>query len=493
MKLLKKISLAILIIFFCSTVFCCRQSDWESEWPASVQAEVELVKKGVRYGSQGKFDEAREVLEKGAARNTYGKQGHLTVLEYIDQQKIKAETGIHYFKGIEYVIEQQWDKALEEFDKAIEINPMFAGGYVSKYGAYLNKGDYENAISTLSKIKEINLKLGEDANKIEPRPLSHLQYIRSDEEAYRMAVDYYSKVLKLNPDNAEAYKERASIYYLWGKYEELIPDLNKAIELNPDNAEAYKERARIYYNWGKYEEAIADYNKIIELNPEDPERYINRGRYYHILGEMQDRPFFMKVISFFGQDIDGLEPGGPIKEQNYYAKAVSDYSRAIDLSPENHRYYSDRGDIYDEMELFEMAIADYSKALNLVTEMNNSFNYFYDTWYRKKMAYIYVKLEQFDKVIFEYSKIIELYPRNIEALISRADVYAEMKDYDNAVADYNRFIELSPGDDSAYITRGNLYDEAGDLSNACSDWKKAFSMGNRKGWSIVNRIRCLGK
>ena len=49
----------------------------------------------------------------------------------------------------------------------------------------------------------------------------------------------------------------------------MIADSTKAIEKNPDDAEAYRERANAWEEKGDYDQAIADYSKAIELDQGD--------------------------------------------------------------------------------------------------------------------------------------------------------------------------------------------------------------------------------
>jgi len=45
------------------------------------------------------------------------------------------------------------------------------------------------------------------------------------------------------------------------------PDANKAIELDPNLAQAYKNRGAAHFYFGDNEGALADLNKAIALNP----------------------------------------------------------------------------------------------------------------------------------------------------------------------------------------------------------------------------------
>ncbi len=60
-------------------------------------------------------------------------------------------------------------------------------------------------------------------------------------------------------------------------YDEAIEDLNKAIKLYPDFAYFYYNRANLQALSGRMPEAYEDYTRAIELNPQFAEAYYNRG------------------------------------------------------------------------------------------------------------------------------------------------------------------------------------------------------------------------
>ena len=71
---------------------------------------------------------------------------------------------------------------------------------------------------------------------------------------YDKAIEYYTKVIEINPKYAEAYYDRGLAYDDKGLYD-------KAIELNSEYAEAYCVRGRVYRILGNCIKANADYKK----------------------------------------------------------------------------------------------------------------------------------------------------------------------------------------------------------------------------------------
>ena len=62
---------------------------------------------------------------------------------------------LYYNKGIKEYEEGQYDLAVENFKKAIELDPDYASAYNGLGGAYLLAGDFDGAIYCLEKALEI--------------------------------------------------------------------------------------------------------------------------------------------------------------------------------------------------------------------------------------------------------------------------------------------------------------------------------------------------
>ena len=62
-----------------------------------------------------------------------------------------------------------------------------------------------------------------------------------------------------------------------GDYEGAIEDYNKSISLNPNDAEAFNNRANIRMLFGDYNSAIDDYNLAIKLKENYSIALYNRG------------------------------------------------------------------------------------------------------------------------------------------------------------------------------------------------------------------------
>ncbi|MDA8000577.1 MAG: tetratricopeptide repeat protein [Alphaproteobacteria bacterium] len=210
------------------------------------------------------------------------------------------------------------------------------------------------------------------------------------------AIGVCSDAIKMDPENADAFRTRGLAYERKGEYDRAIEDLNKAIELNPDHARAYKNRGNTYSDKGEYDLAIADFNKAIELNPDYAKAYNNRGNAYH--GKKE------------------------------YDRTIADYSKAIELDPGFARAYYNRGNTYDKKGEYDLAIADFSKAIELKHDYANAYN---------NRGNIYGKKGEHDLAIQDYDEAIDLNPGHTAAHHNRA-LSIEQKSAQRIAEEYKR-------------------------------------------------------
>ena len=132
----------------------------------------------------------------------------------------------------------QLDKAIEAFNKTIELNPDDADSYNDRGIAFFLKGHNACAIAD------------------------------------------YDIAIRIKPEYDEAYNNRGVVYNYLGKYDYAIADYKEAIRIKPDYATAYSNRGAAYRDQGRYDHAISDYDKAIRIKPEYAVAYYNRGNAY---------------------------------------------------------------------------------------------------------------------------------------------------------------------------------------------------------------------
>ncbi len=81
------------------------------------------------------------------------------------------------------------------------------------------------------------------------------------------AVEYLDRAIRLSPDFAEAYNQRAIAHYLAEQYEASIRDSLHVVELMPMHFGAWSGLGHAYLAMGKLSEATDAYLQALEVNP----------------------------------------------------------------------------------------------------------------------------------------------------------------------------------------------------------------------------------
>jgi tetratricopeptide (TPR) repeat protein len=169
------------------------------------------------------------------------------------------------------------------------------------------------------------------------------------------------------PISAQEYYNRGMSRQADGKLDLAIADFTQAIALQPDYADAYHQRASAYLGKEAFQQAIDDFTKEITI---DPQRTVDDGRPYAYMHLQQ----YDLAIADYTTLIDAS--GGT----RYYAqraeayaavcdcsKAIDDYTKAIELDPQNSALYLARGKAWVQRSGNTEAINDFKKVLEIST------------------------------------------------------------------------------------------------------------------------------
>lgn len=86
---------------------------------------------------------------------------------------------------------------------------------------------------------------------------------------------------------------------------------------------------------------------------------------------------------------------------------------------------------------------------------------------------IYLKKENYDQAILDFTKAIQINPKDYIAYNNRGLSYELKEDYIRALADFNKAILLNPKYERAYRGRARVYEKTGKKTLANADRKKA--------------------
>ena len=162
-----------------------------------------------------------------------------------------------------------FDKALADCSRAIELDPRSTLAYAMRGLMLLQKGNFEGAIADTGKALELDPR-----NPVLYRQRGMAKFQKGDFDG---AIADYDKAVEIEP-SYESYRQRALPHFAKGNYDKVIDDLSMAIEKSPEPVrELYNVRAQAKFRKKDWGGAIIDYNTGIKIDPKFPDAYFFRG------------------------------------------------------------------------------------------------------------------------------------------------------------------------------------------------------------------------
>ena len=352
-----------------------------------------------------------------------------------------------YQKGIEYMNKLYAREALQEFERAVELDPQFAMAHERAAALYrdFDKQDKyeeskEKALALLDKVKDIE--------RLQIR-LAFAQLDRKDKDAEK----YAAELMERYPDHFESVQYESNRYFREAKYEDAAKATLHLIEIAPDYALGYNQLGYIYYYLGEFDKSREYLEKYAEIaagqaNPHDSrgEILMRMGFYDEAMEQFQVadsiKPGLYFVVSHIG---DGYSSKG------MYREAIGAYMKARELA-RNRAGQIDQdvrlAECYFRMDKPEESISVLEEA---VKESPDNINL------QAYLGYYYSRTGQSEKALVQLGIVKgiatgswdpNLYPDSVKKdtppliqLALEARIEADKENYDNSIALYKQVLE----------------------------------------------------
>lgn len=309
----------------------------------------------------------------------------------------------YLYRAIALLNLDDYTGAEADASRAIELNPFITDSYEVRGVARQNLGNYLDAVSDYDKALDLlrdnknllfNKALAQDAAGNTEDALATFNHIVATSPSYdnayigrakvelaladtAAAISDLNRAIELNKNIPNAYILRAGIAIGQSRdYKSALEDTDAAIKLLPQMAGLYINRAFLRYNLDDYFGAMSDYDYAITLDPTDPTAYFNRGLLRAEVAD-NDRAIadFSTVLRIDPNDVRSLYNRAMLyRSTRNYNKAIDDINKVIEAFPEMSAPVFFRFEIYDEMGNRANAMRDYDKAMALAKKERADFD-----------------------------------------------------------------------------------------------------------------------
>jgi tetratricopeptide (TPR) repeat protein len=342
----------------------------------------------IQETKQEKIDEALEII---------AEQHREDSIKVVEKRENDFRT--YFDQGRDYCSNGNYEKAIIDLTKALEILPDNIETLNWRTIAYMNSQDYDKSMADCSRILKLNPNYAE--------AYLHRGILYSFNQEHDKAISDYNKSIALDSNyiKTDNYCRRGISYFKKENYDQALSDFNKAIEDYSYNTMAYSCRGGVYLIKKEYDKAIMDYNKAIAMDSSKESTYYYNGR----------------GLAYFGQE--------------KFDDAIFDYNHAIKIDNNNSQAYFNRAAVYDRLNNYDKAISDYNKFIELSPA--NAVGY-------DNVGYACIKLKNYDKAILSFNKCIELNKSNFDAMLGLAITYYLKNDTTRALQSLNQAILTEP-------------------------------------------------
>jgi tetratricopeptide (TPR) repeat protein len=188
----------------------------------------------------------------------YRKKNYQSAIEQfsfaIELDKKMADAYI--YRGIAKDALDDFTGAISDFSIARQLDTNDVFVYVERAKTFMNMKEYEAAEQDFLKITQMspNSRDAEEA-------WENLAQIKYKQKTYRTAANYFTRILRFRPSDAEVFYSRGECKFFLEDYQGVIKDCDKALENDNDNGKAFALRAQAKIKLNDKEGACKDLYK----------------------------------------------------------------------------------------------------------------------------------------------------------------------------------------------------------------------------------------
>jgi tetratricopeptide (TPR) repeat protein len=311
-----------------------------------------------------------------------------------------------YRQGDTFYNLKSYDRALQAYEKALEIRPEYAEAWIGK---------------------------------------GNVQKISGNSKA---ALNSYEKAIQIQPRNWQAWVGRAQVLDKLGKSQEAIDTFKGAIQIDKNAKEAWQGLAQIQMRLKQYPEAIYSFNRLLKIEDNDAFAWYQKGWAWQNLRDYQEALKAYDKAVEIKPDLSSAwyQKGNVLMNLRKDEEAVQAYEKAVQFQPKLDIAWYSLGIALSRLGRNEEALNAYTQATQV--RANNG-----EAWYQK--GWTLHQLKRYDEAISAYETVIRLFPKNEQAWYNKGNVLYILKRYEDAIAAYQQTVALKKNYYQAWNSLGN--------------------------------------
>lgn len=169
--------------------------------------------------------------------------------------------------------ETLWTHVIKHYD-----NTALPFGNIGHY--YRENKEYEKALVNYNRAIQLNTREGKTFNS---RGKTYFDMGNTEK-----AMADYDRAIEMNPENAEFYVNRGAAYGRLGKLNEALSDFNQGVKFDPEWPNAYLNRSLAFSQTGQHQKALDDINTFLRYSPNRGDMWYEKAMCQRRLGQVRE-------------------------------------------------------------------------------------------------------------------------------------------------------------------------------------------------------------
>jgi tetratricopeptide (TPR) repeat protein len=239
----------------------------------------------------------------------------------------------HYNRGITLNSVADYEEAVKEFEKAVQVEPGYAKGHVNLGVTYSLLKEEDKAMAAFQKAVEVD--------PSEPEAWRNLGITYRNLKEYGKAAEAYEKMVELDPEDMDAAESLGEMYMMEKQYEKALGSFTKVAEANGEDPWVQFQIGSANFSLEDYEASAAAYQKSAALAKTAGDMDLYRDAMFNLSGSYLKLENFEGAVSTL-QQLLAVEKTPDVHERlgQAYAKqgktkeAMEEYEKAEALRGE---------------------------------------------------------------------------------------------------------------------------------------------------------------
>ncbi len=367
--------------------------------------------------------------------------------------------------GQKYMDKKEYDAAVIQFKKALQIDPKFAEAHYQLGNALLGLQRWQEGFKQLSTAVEL------DPNNLKARAdLGNLYILSKRPEGYAKAEEEARYIIEHNPNSPDGYRLLGTAMFAQGHAQEAIDAYTKLIQLQPKDVGGYLNRGVLFASLKKFPEAESDFRQAVAIDPHSQQAYVNLASFYQLQKEPDKAEQVLRDGIKNNPDVPAnyLRLAGMLlaQKQKDESDKVLDQLRAT--QPNSADVAGAIGDFYIASRNPQAAIKEYQRGLTLKSKTEGKTDEI-----RARLVETLLDTGNVAEATKLNDQTLKEKPADVMARITQARILAVQGKRTEAITLLRSVIKDAPENPQAHFMLGQILHQSGDLAGAKSELQEA--------------------